>query len=139
MRGAPLDLLYGISAFVIIIGVVRLEQLDRLRVPGVVNELGNASYAIYLVHLSVLSLSAKVLRRGLPASVPTIVPFVVLFVVAVGCGWLLHRAIEKPILIFPLVCAGPPGTRLATIAPLRPLRPNEVAISSLRSWIVAPM
>jgi exopolysaccharide production protein ExoZ len=53
----------ALGAGAIIVGLVRLEQAGRMPVSRVLERLGQASYAIYLVHYSVLTLMAAVLIR----------------------------------------------------------------------------
>jgi exopolysaccharide production protein ExoZ len=60
-RSTDIPCAFGAGA--IIIGLVLLEQSARIRVPDVLVLLGSASYAIYLVHYSAISLLAVMLAR----------------------------------------------------------------------------
>ena len=53
----------GLGAGAIILALVRLEQAAALGVPGVLMRLGGASYSIYMVHFSTITLLAAVLAR----------------------------------------------------------------------------
>ena len=53
----------ALGAGAMILALVRLEQAQWLRVPGVLVRLGGASYAIYLVHFSTITLLAAILTR----------------------------------------------------------------------------
>jgi len=58
---ASAEALCAFGATGMIAALVRLEQADRIRVPAFLVRLGNASYAIYIVHYSVMALLASVL------------------------------------------------------------------------------
>jgi peptidoglycan/LPS O-acetylase OafA/YrhL len=86
----------ALGAGVIIVALVLLERSGRLRVPDILVMLGSASYAIYLVHYSVISLLAYVLAdfQAGPVSEIMFVPAVAFGALA---GVLFDRAIDHPI------------------------------------------
>ncbi|QQC65936.1 acyltransferase family protein [Paraburkholderia ginsengisoli] len=94
-----LNTLYGVASAFAIVGFIELERSRRLVVPNILCLVGDASYAIYLVHFPLLSLGAKILFA---AHVPSIAPksliFSGLFCVAVCAGIIFHLAVEKPLL-----------------------------------------
>lgn len=51
------------GAGAVIVGLILLEQAGRIRVPDVLVRVGGASYAIYLVHFSIITMLATVLIR----------------------------------------------------------------------------
>lgn len=61
--------------------------------------LGDASYAIYLVHFPVLSIGAKVMfGLGLEHALPRPIAFLALLTGAVATGLAFHFIAEKPLL-----------------------------------------
>lgn len=59
----PARFLYGIAAWLFVVGIVERERETEFRVPRWLAVLGKASYSIYLVHLLVLGLAYKLLER----------------------------------------------------------------------------
>lgn len=92
--------LFGLGAAGMICGAVGLETQDRISVPRFVVFLGDASYAIYLAHLTVLSVVALTLKAVGLAALPSIVLAIIVFLAAVLVGSLLHLLIEKPIIAY---------------------------------------
>lgn len=84
-----------LGAGAIILALVRLEQARRLHVPGALVRLGGASYAIYLVHFSVIAVLAALLRR---AEVP-VTDVLCLAVAAAGvmAGLMFDRLFDQPV------------------------------------------
>ncbi len=92
------SLLYGLGATAALIGGVELERRGRLRVPRALVLLGEASYAIYLVHLAVLVMLAKLVQRGpLHSGAPPLVWYAVFATAAVLAGVGFHLAVERPL------------------------------------------
>jgi peptidoglycan/LPS O-acetylase OafA/YrhL len=105
--------MFGVASTMIVLGLVELERSGRMRVPGWLVLLGDASYAIYLVHFLALSLLAKLAwSSGAARLVPAQVAYVVLAVLAVGAGTLCHLVVERPIL-----------SVLGRFSPVRPSHP----------------
>lgn len=86
----PADACCALGAGATILALVLLERSDRLWVPNVMVLLGGASYAIYLVHYSAISLVAYALPHVLAGAVPP-----VLFGPAVAFGALAGIAFER--------------------------------------------
>jgi exopolysaccharide production protein ExoZ len=91
--------LAGLSAAVMLLGMMHLERTGKLRISNTLTFLGDASYSIYLVHFHVIETGSRPLYRfasahhiGIPACM------VALFIAgtAVGCG--CHVVIERPLL-----------------------------------------
>jgi len=63
--------------------------------------LGNASYALYLIHLTVIPLAIRALARfGFLAAMPAAVTVSALMVLCLGAAIALHKAVEVPLATF---------------------------------------
>lgn len=91
--------LFGLSLACLLVPLVRAERAGRLWIPGIAVALGNASYAIYLVHLPLMSLVARFNARIDPLDHWETNILIGLFTAAVA-GLAYHQAIEKPLLRF---------------------------------------
>jgi peptidoglycan/LPS O-acetylase OafA/YrhL len=94
--------IFGLPCAFIIYGLSGLENLHRMRIPSLFVLIGDASYAIYLLHVLVISTVGRVLALSAPAGgVRTS-----LILIAVGWmaanigGVLLHLLFERPTLRF---------------------------------------
>jgi exopolysaccharide production protein ExoZ len=95
-----LNVLYGLGAALMVLGLAVLERDRGLWVPETLTFLGEASYSIYLVHFPALSAAIKVtlmLNRLLRAPAPIV--FVTAASAALGAGVLFHLAIERPLMV----------------------------------------
>jgi exopolysaccharide production protein ExoZ len=93
------DLFYGFGSMLAVIGGVELERQDRLRVPAWLQLMGNASYAIYLTHFTLLSLLAKIfMRLGAKENLPILLSYILLPALAVSLGIVIHILVERPLL-----------------------------------------
>jgi exopolysaccharide production protein ExoZ len=95
-----LNVLYGLAAALMVLGLAVLERDWGLRVPGTLTFLGEASYSIYLVHFPALSAATKVtlsLNKLLRA--PDSIVFITAASAALGAGVLFHLAVEKPLML----------------------------------------
>jgi peptidoglycan/LPS O-acetylase OafA/YrhL len=81
----PSTLLYGLTALLVVIGSVRLEQEDKIAIPRAISFVGDASYSIYLVHYSVIVIGVKIMG-GMPAHLL----FAIVVLLAAGAGMVLH-------------------------------------------------
>jgi exopolysaccharide production protein ExoZ len=93
------SMLYGLGAAMTLAGMVSLEREGRVRIPGVLRLIGDASYSIYLVHLPVLSLLAKTnLQKCVADAMAPTIGFMLMAVLAVVPGLALHLWVERPML-----------------------------------------
>lgn len=90
---SPSTLLYGIAAFLLVIGSVRAESAGQLRVPPMMTFLGDASYSLYLVHYPVIALVAK-----LTMGAPVYAVFAMMVAAATAAGSGFHLMVERPLL-----------------------------------------
>ncbi|UJW85297.1 acyltransferase family protein [Devosia sp. SL43] len=89
----------GISGAALVTGLTNLESKGYLRAPAWLVFLGDASYAIYIVHSAALAaLCVVVLRLGLNQAVPAGVMLVAISLAATLAGIIAHVLIEKPLL-----------------------------------------
>lgn len=91
---------FGAASLLLVIGVGQLDLLQKTQwLPRVCNVLGEASYAIYLVHFPVISLTSKIGTKILTrVELPAIVIALMIFLASVIAGVCLHFAIEKPLM-----------------------------------------
>jgi exopolysaccharide production protein ExoZ len=93
------DLLYGLGSAMTLIGCVELERQGRLRIPTWLQLMGNASYAIYLTHFTMLSLLAKLfIHFGAREHLPILLCYILLPLLVVLFGIAVHVLIERPLL-----------------------------------------
>jgi peptidoglycan/LPS O-acetylase OafA/YrhL len=99
-EGQPLfDIGYGAASFLLIVGLTAWERahprgLPQWRYGG----LGDASYALYLIHFPLVSALCKIAVRLLPKTEASAwVAFVLIVEICVLAGLLLHRFVEKPL------------------------------------------
>jgi peptidoglycan/LPS O-acetylase OafA/YrhL len=92
--GAQVDhrVLFALSVAMLLVTIVQLEQDGRIRAPRMGVFLGDASYAIYLVHMPIVSL----LARAMPAH--WLASFLILFAIGAGSGVAYHLLLERPAL-----------------------------------------
>jgi peptidoglycan/LPS O-acetylase OafA/YrhL len=89
---------YGLGAAFLVAGLVELERSSRLLSAKTLCFLGDASYAVYLVHCAILSLGVKLfVDSGLAGALPQAVSFSALALAAVAAGVLFHLAVERPL------------------------------------------
>ena len=88
-------LLSPLGSGLIILALVRLEQAGRINVPGFLQQLGGASYAIYIVHFSVITVLAAILAH---LRVP-VMDWLCLACAATGVvgGLMFDRLLDRPI------------------------------------------
>jgi exopolysaccharide production protein ExoZ len=92
-------LVFGLFAGIAATGFMLYEKQRGLRIPAFLIFLGEASYSIYLIHYTVLSLSAKIVHKvWLLYPVPIWIPAAILLTGAVASGIALHVFVEKPLL-----------------------------------------
>jgi exopolysaccharide production protein ExoZ len=91
---------WGIPSFILILGLVNLDEKIDGKVPKFIVFIGNASYSIYLTHIVAISIFGGFISHfnlfGLKVSPLIIVLFFVILQVILGC--LFYLIVEKPIL-----------------------------------------
>lgn len=90
---------FGVAMAFVVAGLVWLEKAGRLRVPAPLVFLGDASYAIYLIHVPVIATGWLVAKQW---SIPVSWSAAVLIGITVGLGFglLYHVFVERPALSF---------------------------------------
>lgn len=89
---------FGFAGAAMITGFVGMERKAKIKIPLSLSVLGDASYAIYLTHVPVQSLAAKVLfASGAAAILPQSVSFPTIVLVPVVAGVLFHFVVERPL------------------------------------------
>lgn len=92
-------LIYGAGSALMVTGLVRLEQLQRLPIPPLLTALGDASYSIYLIHFPVMSLLAKLIfALHLGSMLPGWAGFLIIALSAALIGLAFYRYVEAPLL-----------------------------------------
>ena len=95
---STLGLGYMLGSAVGVVGLVEADRSGLIRVPKLLVHLGDAAFAIYLVHFLALSVIAKVAKTmQLDRYVPVMVLFVAHLAAAIAVGWLCHCFLENPI------------------------------------------
>jgi peptidoglycan/LPS O-acetylase OafA/YrhL len=86
----------GLPAALLLAAVVALELRRKRALPGLLTELGDASYSIYLIQVFTLSAFAK-LGRFMLGSASADLLIVVATLGTVAMGVLVHRVVELPL------------------------------------------
>ena len=90
---------YGLAAAAIILGACSFERQHALRMPRFLDALGDASYSIYLIHLPLLSLLAKILfTSGLARLFPETLSLVLLLGAVAVTGIAFSKLVEMPLI-----------------------------------------
>jgi peptidoglycan/LPS O-acetylase OafA/YrhL len=92
----PDFLVFGLSAAVIVVSLALLDIQQRFKVPRILVMLGGASYAIYLVHFSTISLLAAFMTRGNRVPMNDAV-FLAVALIGIFFGFLFHHWIDRPL------------------------------------------
>lgn len=90
---------YGIGSFLLLAGLLSLEQARTVKLPRWLVLSGDASYVIYLVHVPIMLPFSRAVARLFPTYTPTVsllcVSFaVVITLISIG----IHQRIEKPLM-----------------------------------------
>ncbi len=112
---------YGLGAMLALVGLVSFERRHGLRLPQMLRLTGKASYSIYLTHMLILPpLVWAAEMADATRDVPAPLAFALLFVAAMGCGIIVHLAVEVRLVRLvrtwldrPLAPLSRPATRLA--------------------------
>lgn len=87
----------GLPAGALLIGMVAMEHCGDLRVPRIAVWLGELSYALYLVHPSVIEATHRLVGVLSPQWIGTqLMLFAVNFALTLVLAMLLHRYVEQP-------------------------------------------
>jgi exopolysaccharide production protein ExoZ len=91
---------FGLCATGLLLGLARLEERGVALARGpIARSLGDASYALYLLHFPIISALCKLTAKwGLTGPLAAAATFAVIFTVCVMASVLFHRAIERPLL-----------------------------------------
>jgi exopolysaccharide production protein ExoZ len=96
LQALPDFLVFGLSAALIVISLAVIDIQRRYTAPRVLVLLGGASYSIYLVHFSTISLLAAFLTRGNRTAMNDAV-FLAVALVGIFVGLLFHQGIDRPL------------------------------------------
>ncbi len=92
---------YAAAAFLTLLGVVAREQAGGLRVPAALVRLGDASYALYLLHVIVIMLCVYVLRHLRPwLPVPLDAAYVGVVAASIAAALAFTAWVERPLLSY---------------------------------------
>ncbi|WP_379968147.1 acyltransferase family protein [Ectobacillus sp. sgz5001026] len=91
-------LMYSIAGTFLMFGLVSIDLKKEIKLPRVLQYLGNASFSIYLVHPPFLGLVAAILvNSGINNIIGSVGSITVCIVTVVCMGCLSHSYIEKPL------------------------------------------
>ena len=92
--------IYGIISAFVILGFVRAEDDGSLVLRHRWMELlGDSSYALYLIHIPIISILAKLLsHRGIGSPAGLIGAFAFIFVACMAASVVFHLVVEKPMM-----------------------------------------
>ena len=101
-----LDLPYKLSYLSLVLGfallvagATKMELAGYIKVPNFLNFIGNASYTIYLTHLSIEGLMLKVaMASGLYRAVGAHATYLLVLAGTIAMGCLVYALIERPII-----------------------------------------
>jgi exopolysaccharide production protein ExoZ len=88
---------FGVAMAIVIVGLVRMEMAGAISAPRWLFFLGNASYAIYLIHGPVISIASGVL---VSFALSWLATMTLSAAIGLGCGILYHLLFEKPALLY---------------------------------------
>ncbi|HMI77835.1 MAG TPA: acyltransferase [Ferruginibacter sp.] len=92
-------ILSGISSFLIILALVKLEITSRIKINSLFLKLGDASYSIYLIHLPLVVAYCKIIAKFNIKSDFTLFALTSIFLIAVcWVGIMIYQRVEKPLI-----------------------------------------
>ena len=92
-------ILFGVPSFLIITGVVKYELNKKIKVPGILLSLGEASYSLYLLHLPLIVAAVKIISKAnITGNIS--IHFLLLLIICIICygSILFYKFVEKPII-----------------------------------------
>lgn len=100
IAGVDRRLVYGFCSVFIIAGLVRAQDAGRLAgTRPVVGLLGDASYALYLLHIPIISVLCKLgVRLGVASPAAVVALFAGIFVACVAASVAFYWVVERPLL-----------------------------------------
>lgn len=105
----------GLGAAIILVALAAGESQRGWRAPGWLKQIGDSSYALYLIHIPVMTIgSAVAMKTGFPGPLPVWMTAILLLSVCIVSGLVMHVLIEKPLTRFARhVLVGQPRKALA--------------------------
>jgi peptidoglycan/LPS O-acetylase OafA/YrhL len=101
LSGLAGRMLYGGASVAILVGLVEAERGGTIRFGRAGVVLGDASYALYLIHLTVIPLAIRALARfGILAAMPAAVTVAMLMLLCLYAAIALHKGVEVPLATF---------------------------------------
>lgn len=97
LNGILANWMFGLGAMAAILGAAVLERAGRLTTPRWLAFLGEASYAIYLIHAPIVY-AASAAALALAPTAPPALLFALITAVSLAGGLLFHLWVEKPLL-----------------------------------------
>lgn len=95
----PLVLAFGLASCMMVLAAADLERRFSIAFPPLLILLGDASFALYLVHYPVLSLGMKALTAAnAHFPIPAAVAFLIVCCLAVVAGLIFHLTVERTLL-----------------------------------------
>nr|WP_290223824.1 acyltransferase [Trichocoleus desertorum] len=90
---------YGLPSMLVVLGAASIDLNQGWKIPAWLNELGDASYSIYLVHYPCLAATFKVaIALNIVGLFGNFLTMSLLTVIAVIAGWLTYLYLEKPLI-----------------------------------------
>ncbi len=91
--------IFGVPFSLILYGATAIEAKNGLLAPQWLRSTGDASYALYLIHVPIFLVVGKLVSISLPDGTYDNIALVIAFLIsALSAGFILHRWVEKPLL-----------------------------------------
>lgn len=95
-------ILFGLASTAFVVGSAEAEKAGRITAPRGLKLLGDASYALYLVHYPMLSVLARVFMLAPLRGIPPVIAYVLMTAICIAGAVAFHRFVEKPLMrVFP--------------------------------------
>lgn len=89
-----LSVIFGLGLALLLLPVIRAERAGQVRIGPTLTLMGDASYAIYLIHYPLVSALARLLAR-----VDGILAYIVIVIVSIVAGVVYHKLFEQHALV----------------------------------------